>query len=90
MLGTIQQPYIIKIPPRGNITIPKELRDKAGLQEGDYAELSFDNGAVTMKPRYFYPLREYTNKDIERFVEQDKLDDELQDLAEKAQEVWQK
>lgn len=37
-----------KIAKKGRLVIPKPLRDKAGLKEGDYVHIEFKGGEIIM------------------------------------------
>jgi len=38
-----------RINKRGQITIPKKIREKAGIKEGDYVEISVENGKIIIR-----------------------------------------
>lgn len=42
--------YRIKITAKGQITLPKMLRENIGLKEGDYLEASTQNDSILLKP----------------------------------------
>ncbi len=39
-----------KIDKRGKIIVPKEIRDKLSITSETELQISFDNGAITIKP----------------------------------------
>ncbi|RYE47471.1 MAG: AbrB/MazE/SpoVT family DNA-binding domain-containing protein [Hyphomicrobiales bacterium] len=43
--------YIGKVTSKGQTTVPKEVRDFLGLEEGTQMEWILDDGKVTVKPR---------------------------------------
>lgn len=43
--------YTGKITSKGQTTVPKEVRDFLGLEEGTQMEWILDDGKVTVKPR---------------------------------------
>lgn len=43
--------YTGKVTSKGQTTVPKEVRDFLGLQEGTQMEWILDEGKVTVKPR---------------------------------------
>ena len=43
--------YTGKVTSKGQTTVPKEVRDFLGLQEGTQMEWILDDGKVTVKPR---------------------------------------
>jgi len=42
---------IIKLRPKGQITIPDEVRRAVHLQEGDYLAVSIRGDAIVLKPK---------------------------------------
>ncbi|KXB08262.1 hypothetical protein AKJ58_00505 [candidate division MSBL1 archaeon SCGC-AAA385D11] len=40
---------IVKIGKRGQITLPKEIREKEGLKEGSFLEISDIGGVLTLR-----------------------------------------
>jgi AbrB family looped-hinge helix DNA binding protein len=43
--------YTSKVTSKGQTTVPKEVRDFLGLEEGTQMEWILDDGKVTVKPR---------------------------------------
>ena len=65
--------------PRGTVTIPKKIRQKANLQENAILLASYSDGKIIFEPlpESPYPVREYTDAEIAQFLEDDKLDPKL-------------
>ncbi len=42
---------LTKVRPKGQITLPDGVRRAARLSEGDYLEISFESGAIVMRPK---------------------------------------
>ena len=42
---------LTKVRPKGQITLPDGVRKAARLAEGDYLEVSFEGGAIVMRPK---------------------------------------
>lgn len=42
---------LVKVIRNGQITIPKELRDVLGIEEGDLLEVKLSKGGMTIKPK---------------------------------------
>lgn len=61
---------IIKIQPKGLITIPKKLREDLGLTENSLARLTKERGRLVIEPvrTLPYPVRSYTDEEIEEFI----------------------
>jgi AbrB family looped-hinge helix DNA binding protein len=48
----VRERYIGRMTSKGQITVPKEVRDFLGLEEGTQVEWTVgENGAVSLKPR---------------------------------------
>lgn len=75
----------IKILPKGLITIPKKIREKLSIKEGDVAQINISENSIVIKPRELAEYRLFSNKEIKQWVKDDKLPVEL---AKKAQAIW--
>jgi AbrB family looped-hinge helix DNA binding protein len=42
---------LMKIRPKGQITLPDAIRKAARLADGDYLEVSVEEGAIVMRPK---------------------------------------
>ncbi len=42
---------LVKVIRNGQITLPKQLRNKLGIEEGDLLEVKLDNAGITIKPK---------------------------------------
>jgi AbrB family looped-hinge helix DNA binding protein len=42
---------LVKLKPKGQMTIPAELRDRLRLQQGDLLEVSTDGRAIILVPK---------------------------------------
>ena len=64
---------IIKIQPRGTLTIPKKLRDSVGLRENTLVKVIKEKGRLIIEPvrTLPYPVRSYTIEEIDEFLELD-------------------
>ena len=67
---------VVKISPRGQITIPKELRDRLGLKAGDYFLVRTEGNEVKLRKiepieKFAGILKEaksYTDDEIEEAI----------------------
>lgn len=57
---------LVKIRKKSQITIPKQVIEKLGLQEGDKLEIKEKDGAIVLLPVAVYP-KEYVER-LEREV----------------------
>jgi len=66
---------LVKILPKGLITIPKKLRLDIGLEENGLARIKKEGRRLILEPVNVisYPLREYTTKEIKEFMKADRL-----------------
>lgn len=64
---------IIKIQPKGLLTIPKKIRNKVGIDENSLVRIKEEKGRVVIEPIYTlpYPVRSYTEEDIKEFLRLD-------------------
>ena len=67
---------LVKILPKGQITIPVKLRRQLGVGENDYLRVGLEDGQLIAKPvggdwqeKY---VRKYSDKEIEEFLEADR------------------
>lgn len=69
----ITQEEIIKIQPKGLLTIPKSLRLRLGFVENSLVRVKEEKGRLIMEAvrTLPYPVRSYTNDEIEGFLELD-------------------
>lgn len=65
---------IVKIQPKGLITIPVNLRKELGFDESGLARVWKDKGRLILEPvrTLNYPVRSYTDKELEEFSKLDK------------------
>lgn len=75
----------IRILGKGMITIPKLFREKMGFKEGDIARIRKVGKSLVIEQKDAASYRIYTKKEIQEFLEDDKLSP---DLARKAAEFW--
>lgn len=68
---------IIKIQPRGVITIPKQLRDK-DFDVDSFLRVKKVAGRLILEPVNIprYLVRRYTNDEVDEFIELDKQESE--------------
>lgn len=48
---------IVRMQPKGVITIPKKIRDAVGLKEGMYLRMTADGRRITLEPIRIVPYR---------------------------------
>ena len=83
--STFQEETWIKILPKGLITIPKKMREKLGIKDGDIAKINISKNSIVIEPREPNEYRLFLNEEIEQWVKDDKLPIKL---AKKSQAIW--
>ena len=69
-----QEEQIVKVQEKGLITIPIAFRVALGLKKNSFVKISKKNGKLILEPvsMLSYPIRSYTNKEVDEFVKLDK------------------
>ena len=65
------------VTARGSLTLPKELRKKAGILDGGPVQVIYTEEGILIRPVSAFPLEIYTK---ERIAEFDKMESELGNL----------
>lgn len=65
---------VVQIGPKGTFTLPKSLRMLTNLDDGSFVKASVTMGKIVLEPARMisYPVRQYSDEDIEGFLEEDK------------------
>ncbi|AKM79600.1 MAG: hypothetical protein UX85_C0001G0241 [Candidatus Beckwithbacteria bacterium GW2011_GWB1_47_15] len=68
---------IVKLQPKGLMTVPKAIRAKYGLEENGLIRIKEDKGRIYLEPvrTLPYPVRSYTDEELKDFFD---FDDQLQ------------
>lgn len=76
---------LVKILPKGLVTIPKKLRQEIGLGENSLARITKEGKKLILEPVDIisYPLREYSVDEIRQFIKDDRLSPQLARKAKK-------
>lgn len=74
---------IVQVRDKGQVTIPKIIRQKVGIKDGatlivftEPGRIIFEQAGVTP-----YPIREYTDLEIKQFIKDDQLNGDLKAKA---------
>jgi AbrB family looped-hinge helix DNA binding protein len=72
-MQTVTLEDIIKMQPKGLVTIPKKLRDMVGISENDFVRVRTDRGRLVLEPIRMlpYPVRSYTDTELKEFIDLD-------------------
>ncbi len=73
-MQTISFEDLIKIQPKGVLTIPKKMRQFVGLEDNNIARVKVEKGRLIIEPvrTLPYPVRSYTDEELEEFFALDK------------------
>jgi len=73
-MNTLPIEDIIKLQPKGLITIPKKLRTLTGLQESAMVRVRAENQRIIIEPVQItpFPTHSYTDKEINEFQRTDR------------------
>lgn len=73
-MQTIIQEVILKLQPRGLLTIPKKFRQSLGLEENALLRIKRDKWRLILEPvrTLPYPVRGYTKTELKEFFELDR------------------
>jgi antitoxin PrlF len=63
------------VSPRGQITLPSELRKKFGIKEGGVVTVEERNGEIVLRPAAVLEIEMYSNAQVAQWDQEDKLDD---------------
>lgn len=70
----ITQEDIVKLQPKGLLTIPKKFRMELGFEENGLIRVKKEKGRLVLEPvrMLAYPVRSYTGQDIKDFIDLDR------------------
>lgn len=70
---------IIKVLPKGLVTIPKKWRDELGLSENGLARIRKEGRRLVIEPVSVvgYTLRDYSQEEIKQFIKEDRISPQL-------------
>jgi AbrB family looped-hinge helix DNA binding protein len=68
----------VRVLKKGIVTLPKSMREKVGIKEGDVAKAKLVGNTIVIEPREEVSYRIFTDEEIERWKEEDKLSPELE------------
>lgn len=76
---------IAQIRDRGQVTIPKKIRQEAGINNDATVIITTEPGRIILEQVGItpYPIRGYTNTEIEQFIKDDQIDNTLRAKANK-------
>ena len=63
------RPSLVQLSPRGQLTLPAEVRRALGLRGGDAFRVSIKEGSVVLEPVAIIPTEFYTDERLAEFQE---------------------
>lgn len=69
---------IVKLQPKGLITIPKKMRDELGISNNSILKITKEGKRLMIEPlrTISYPVRSYSKEEINQFIALDKKESE--------------
>lgn len=76
-MKTLTTPELIKIQPRGVITIPKAFREKLGFKENEIVRIIGEKGRLVIEivRTLPYRVRSYSKEEVDEFIKLDKAEE---------------
>lgn len=73
-MQNLYQENLVKLQPKGLLTIPKKLRVELGLEESKLVRLRVERGRLIIDPvrTLPYPVRSYTSGELKEFINLDR------------------
>jgi AbrB family looped-hinge helix DNA binding protein len=63
----MQNQTILTLKQRGTLTLPKEIREKYGLKEGDQLVLEEGEGGLVLRIARTFPIETYSDERVASF-----------------------
>lgn len=63
------------VSPRGQITLPSDLRKKFGIKEGGVVTVEERNGEIVLRPAAVMEIEMYSDEEVSRWDAEDKLEE---------------
>jgi len=77
----------VKLLSKGLITIPKPMRERLNLQQGEVVKVRLVGKRLVIEPREVADYEVYSDEELQRMLEEDKLSPKL---AKQTQSFWNK
>lgn len=70
----VSEMALVVLGPKGQVTIPRSIREKMHLNGGDPLLLDVaEDGSIVLRPAGVYPVEVYTEKRLREFVQENRL-----------------
>lgn len=73
MPPTIASPLLVQLSPRGQLTLPSEVRASLGLTGGDTLVVTVEDGRIVLTRAVVLPVETYDDERIAEFREATEL-----------------
>lgn len=79
MPRVVSREEIVRILPKGLMTIPVDLRRRLGFSENSLARVRAEEGKLVIEPVFTLPykVRTYTDKEVKEFLNLDKKESKV-------------
>jgi antitoxin PrlF len=64
---------LVQLSPRGQVTLPIEVRNALGVKAGDALVVSIDEGRIVLSPAVVTPVERYTDARLAEFEEASRM-----------------
>lgn len=79
----------VNVLSKGLITIPKKMREKVGIKEGDVALVTVKGKKIIIEPHKKINYRIFTKEEIDEWMKEDELTPaEAKKIEKKMAELW--
>lgn len=75
MSATLPDRTLVQVSPRGQLTLPAEVRVALGIEAGDTLVVSIEDGGIVMRRAVVLPAEEYDDERIAEFRKSAELSD---------------
>ncbi len=81
----MKQGILIQLSPRGQLTLPSNVRRSLGLEAGDAFRVRVEEGRIVLEPVEITPIELYTDERMQEFVESAEM---TEDALLQARKSW--
>jgi AbrB family looped-hinge helix DNA binding protein len=75
---------VVQLSPRGQITLPADVRKEVGFSPGDTLVLKVEGGRVVLEAAMVLPVERYSDKRVQDFAQAAQMSDKELMKARKA------
>jgi len=67
MSVALKRDSLVQLSPRGQITLPVDVRNTLGVKAGDAMVVSIEDGRIVLSPAVVTPIERYTDERVAEF-----------------------